>query len=253
MYPHSFLWHYLWVAPYAIQAIILAVMLRRRLWHEFPVFFAYTGFEIVQGGVLFALDHNGGVSPHQYWEVYWVAQVLSIALRFAVIYEIFAHIFRPYAALGELSRIVFRWASVLLILVALVVAAYAPGDATLPILSGVNVVGRAVGLVQSGLMVFLFLFSSYFGLSWRSFVYGIALGMGIFASVDLATSAIRVATGLGEGTYVLSFVTMAAYHCCVVIWLVYLLAPEVAAQTVKELPEHNLEEWNTALQRLLTR
>jgi hypothetical protein len=46
---------------------------------------------------------------------------------------------------------------------------------------------------------------------------------------------------------------MAAYHCCVVIWLVYLLAPEVAAQTVKELPEHNLEEWNTALQRLLTR
>jgi hypothetical protein len=251
MSPHSLLWHYLWIAPHALQAIIAMVMLRRRLWREFPMFFTYTVFQTVQGGVLFVLDHDARVSPYHYWEAYWVVQVLSIALRFAVIYEIFAHIFRQYSALGKLSRILFRWASVVLVLVAVAVAAYAPGDAAAPILSGVNVVARGVGLVQSGLLVFLFLFSSYFGLSWKSFVYGIAVGMGIFASVDLATSAIRVASGPADGSYTLSLITMATYHCCVLIWFVYLLVPESARRTVRGLPDHNLEQWNAALQRLL--
>ena len=38
---------------------------------------------------------------------------------------------------------------------------------------------------------------------------------------------------------------------CVVIWLVYSLAPETARRGVKELPENNLEQWNAELQRLL--
>ena len=251
MSPHSFLWYYLWIAPHALQAIIAVVMIRRRSWRDFPMFFAYTVFEIVQGGVLFVLDHSERVSPEQYWHVAWIALGVSIVLRFAIIHEIFAQVFRPYSGLKELSRLVLLWASVVLVLIAVGVAAYAPGDTTPPILAGINVVDRAVALVQSGLLVFLFLFASYFGVSWKSYVYGIAVGMGIFASVDLATSAIRVATGLGGGSYIFSLVTMATYHCCVLIWLVYLLVPESTRRTVKELPDHNLQEWNAALQRLL--
>lgn len=44
---------------------------------------------------------------------------------------------------------------------------------------------------------------------------------------------------------------MATYHCCVVIWLVYLLTPEMARRAAKELPENNLGQWNAELQRLL--
>jgi hypothetical protein len=32
---------------------------------------------------------------------------------------------------------------------------------------------------------------------------------------------------------------------------VYLVAPETSPKTLKELPQHNLEEWNAELQRLL--
>jgi hypothetical protein len=35
------------------------------------------------------------------------------------------------------------------------------------------------------------------------------------------------------------------------IWFVYLLVPESARRTVRGLPDHNLEQWNAALQRLL--
>lgn len=251
MHPHSFLWHYLWIAPHALQAIVAVVMVRRRLWREFPMFFTYTVFEIVQGGVLFVLDHSARVSPAQYWQVVWIGLGMSIVLRFAIIQEIFSQVLRSYPGLKELSRLALLWASVVLVLIAVGVAAYAPGDTTPPILAGVHVVDRAVGVVQSGLLVFLFLFASYFGLSWKSYVYGITAGLGIFATVDLATSAIRVASGPSESSYIFSLVTMATYHCCVVIWLVYLLAPESARRTVKVLPDHNLEEWNAALQRLL--
>ena len=47
------------------------------------------------------------------------------------------------------------------------------------------------------------------------------------------------------------FVAMAAYHCCAIIWLAYLWIPEVSRQTLYDLPENNVEQWNAELQRLL--
>jgi hypothetical protein len=251
MYPHSFLWHYLWLAPHALQVVVVAAMIRRRLLHEFPLFLAYTLFEILQGGTLFLMDHSSAVSPERYWQADWVGIVVSIVLRSAVIYEIFTHVFRPYPAIGQLGRIVFRWTGAILLLVAVAVAADVPASNAARILSSINVVSRGVSLVQCGLLLSLFLFSSYFGLSWRSYVFGIAVGLGIYSSVQLAVAAIQVQTWPAPGSYVLDFVTMATYHCCVLVWLGYFLASEPARCTVKELPKSDLEKWNAELQRLL--
>ena len=69
MYPHSFLWHYLWIAPHALQLIMAIIMIRRGLLREFPVFFTYTLFQAVEGGTLFTLDHIPSVTAHLYWSV----------------------------------------------------------------------------------------------------------------------------------------------------------------------------------------
>jgi hypothetical protein len=251
MYPHSPIWHYLWIAPHVLQLAIVFIMIRRRLVSEFPVFLTYTLFQIVMGATLFAFDHISAVSARQYVATQWVDTIGSIVLRFALIYEIFSRIFDPYPALVKLGRLLLRWGVVVLLLVAVAVAARAPNTA--PWLSGIHVMNCAVSLMQSGLLVFLFLFSSYFGLSWRSYVYGVAAGLGIFSSVTLATAALQVATGIAAASYTLDFVTMAIYHCCVVIWLIYLLAPETARLSVKHLPDNNLEQWNIEMQRLLLR
>jgi hypothetical protein len=252
MYPHSPIWHYLWIAPHAFQVVIVVIMIRRRLVREFPVFLTYTLFQIVMGGILFVADHISAVSARQYVNAQWVDTIGSIGLRFALIYEIFSRIFDPYPALAELGRLLLRWGVVVLLLVAVAVAARAPNDST-PLISGIHVVNCAVSLMQSGLLVFLFLFSSYFGLSWRNYVYGIAAGLGIFSSVSLATTALRIGIEAAAVSYSLDFVTMATYHCCVLIWLAYLLAPETARRAVKHLPDNNLEQWNTEMQRLLLR
>jgi hypothetical protein len=250
MYPHSFLWHYLWIAPHALQIIIAVVMIRRSLVREFPVFFAYTVFQILEEGTLFTLDHSAAVSPYQYWSVYWVGLSIDATLRFAIIFEVFASVFKSYPGLKRLGHILFRGGIVVLLFAAITVAAQAPDDGTFYILSRVHLLDLSVSVMQSGLWLLLIGFSFYFGLTWRSLAYGIAFGLGIFASVELATEAIRVWTGPVAG-YAFDLVSMATYHCCVVIWLVYVLAPEVASSTVKELPQSNLEQWNAALQRLL--
>jgi hypothetical protein len=250
MYPHSFLWHYLWIAPRALQIVIAAVMVRRGLIRDFPVFFAYTVFQIVDEGTLFILDHSPAVSGYQYWCFRSVGLGFDVSLRFAIIFEIFINVFRNYPGLRQLTRILFRGATVLLLFAAVVVAALAPNDGTLPILSRVHLFDLSVVIMQSGLLLLLLGFSSYFALSWRSPAYGIAFGLVIFATVRLATEAIRVWTG-PEAGYAFDFVTMATYHCCVVIWLAYLLAPEKGRLPAIKLPQNNLEQWNAELQRLL--
>ena len=250
MAPHSFLWHYLWLAPHALQILIAVMMVRKGLVRAFPWFFAYTIFQIVEEGTLFILDHTPAVSGIQYWQAHWVGLLIAVTLRFAVIREIFTSVFRDYPGFQQLSRIFFRGAAAALLFVAIVIAARAPNDGTIPLFSGVPLLELAVSVVLSGLVLLLIAFSSYAGLVWRGFSYGIAVGFGIFASVQIATQTMRVWTGPVAG-YAFDLINMATYHCCVVIWLVYLLAPEMTHRRVKELPENNLEEWNAELQRLL--
>jgi hypothetical protein len=250
MHPRSFLWHYLWIAPHALQIAIAIVMVRRGWFREFPAFFAYTLFQPVEEGTLFILDHDAAVSAIQYWYIHWAGLAIDASLRFAIIYEIFSSVFEKYPGIKQLGRVVFRVAAAALLFIAIVVVARAPQGGRLQLLPRIHLVDLGVSVVQSGLLLLLVAFSHYFRLAWRSFAYGIAMGLGIFASVDLATEALRVWTGYVAG-YAFDFVTMATYHCCVLIWLVYVLAPEIADCPAKELPENNLEQWNTELQRLL--
>jgi len=253
MYPHSFWWHYLWIAPDILLLITAWMMLRLGLFREFPMFLSYAVFESLQGATLFILDHSSAISGVAYWNAHWAGMLVSIVLRFAVIHEIFASVFRPYPALIGFSRLLIRWTTVLLLFAAVILTASAAMDTPF-LLSGVHLLNRAVGLVQSGLLVLLFIFCAYFRLSWRAYTYGIAMGLGIFASVDLATAALRVWLGTpAAGSYVFDFVTMTTYHCCVLIWLVYMLVPEAASQSVQDVPDHNLEQWSAEMQRLLSR
>ncbi len=230
--------------------IIVAVMLRNRLFRAFPIFFSYSIFQVLEQGILFILDRDRAISAHQYWLVYWLFSLTSISLRFGILWEVFSHIFKHYPGLKRVNRIVFGYAIVVLLLVATTVAARTSEDGTFHIYSRIHVVDLSVDVMQSGLWLLLIAFSSYFRLSLRSFPSGIAFGLGIFSTVDLATEAMRTWTGFVAG-YAFDVVTMATYHCCVLLWLVYLMAPDTLTTKPVELPEHNLAEWNAELQRLL--
>ena len=252
MVPHSLLWHYLWIAPCVLQASIVYVIICRGLYRRIPAFVLYSLFIVVIKSILFILDHDSSFPYRQYWLVDFVGTAISIVLRFAVTYEVYSLICRPYSGLQALGRVLLRWSAGLLLLAAVVVSAYAPGG-DVPIVAGLLALDRGVSLIQCGLLLVLFLFSTYFHLSSRSYVFGIAVGMGVFSAVDLAVVAIRITRGPTAGGYFLDFVNMAAYHAAALIWLSYLLLPEPGGANMSTPPDHNLDDWNRELQRILQR
>jgi hypothetical protein len=226
-------------------------MARRRMVRDFPVFFAYTVFEACKETLLFSLDHMPSVSMESYWTWYGTSLDVDVVLRFAVIYETFGKVLHGYPGLKKLGKLVLGWSGVLLVIIATAIAWFSPGIGEGRFTYGYQLVERTVSLVQSGLLIGIFLFASYFGLSWRNFTFGIALGMGIYSSMDLLNTAMRLQAGPFPTDFLLDFLMMVTYHVSVLIWLGYLLLPETATRPVGHLPGDNLEQWNTELERLL--
>jgi hypothetical protein len=147
----------------------------------------------------------------------------------------------------------FRGVTVVLLLAGVGLAALIPGKSVSFLMLATDTLNRTVSLLQLGLLLSLFIFSRYFALSLRSHAFGIALGLGTYASVQLATSAVLLYMG-SSSSPLPNFITMATYHCCVLVWMFYLLLPERSAYfTRRALPKHDLEVWNQELQRLLQR
>jgi hypothetical protein len=250
MQAHSLLWHYLWLAPPILLAVIAVTMLRRGLHRDYPMFFSYAVWQAVFGPLLFVLDHLPSViSVNTYQTFNWVDDLGSIVLRFAIIYEIFIVLFRPYRALKQLVSGVISVGLVALLAVS--VAAATPGPSAGHwdwAMGALLLLDRAVFIIQCGLLIMLFGLSWFFNLSWRSYVFGIAVGFGFFAATQIAISSLHArATQIDP----LNFIAMGSYHVCVLIWALYLFVPERAETKVASVPAFDLESWNQELERLL--
>ena len=194
----------LWVTAIVLQAVLAAMMIHRGLARRFPAFFAYTVYEALLSAFLFTIDHIDSVTAPQYRDAYLVGAAGSAALRFAVVCEIFIQVFRVYPPLKELGEVVFRWATVILMIVAVLIVANVTGLEGTGFekdwyVVGLHIVDRAINMIQCGLLVFLALLASFLRFSWRSYIMGIALGFGVFSSVELCISASRRSTGCTLG------------------------------------------------------
>jgi hypothetical protein len=249
---HSLLWHYLWIAPNALLLLLAALMWRRGLQKRFPIFLAFAILSALEQLSLYASDVIPSVPAEDFWRVLWVGLLVEALLKFALVGEIFSHVFGSYPSIATLGKSTFRGVGVFLVLIATVTAAYARVDNPYWLISGAHVLEQTIYMVESGLILFLFLFASYFRLSWNRPDLGVALGLGISACVHLADWAITTSGAAPEKRYLLDFVNMATYHVCVLIWFYYLLIPpKTPAKSAVPLPEHNLEVWNRELERLL--
>ena len=250
---HTPLWHYLWVAPNLLLIILAILTWRRGLRKTFPVFVVYALVSAIGQLAVYAADVAPWVTAENFWRVDWASLVSEGVLKFALIAEIFAQTFNPYPSVAKVGKYLIRGVGVALVLVAVLAAAYAPKDNALGVISGAHLLEQTVYLIVCGLLLFIFLFSAYFRLSLARSAFGIALGMGISASVHLGIWALIANGRLPNATrFELEFLNMAAYHACVLIWFYYLLSPpKIAKKSAVSLPENNLALWNRELERLL--
>jgi hypothetical protein len=250
---HSFLWHYLWLAPHILQVGLALFIWRRGLHKLFPFFLGYLVFGAIKEFTLYAMDVLPSVSGEAYWRARWVGSIGEGLIRVALIGELSRHLLQRWTALARLSHRLITGAGAILVLFATLAAAYAPIDnPQYAIISRAHILEQTFYIVQCGLILFLFLFAAYFRLAWNHRTFGIAFGLGILACEHLAVWTITANGLFLEKRSLLDFLNMATYHVCVLIWFYYLLVPEkTVATSAVPLPEHNLAGWNRELERLL--
>ncbi|MBZ5510185.1 MAG: hypothetical protein LAN70_03345 [Acidobacteriia bacterium] len=233
----------LWITPAAGFVWLSAMMLRRKLQKELPLFFAFVVFQVVT----FAVDfyaYNRSPSLY-YFYAYWTTAGLGIAISFGVLYEVFTGVFRPFVGLREFGTIVFRWAALILALAAILLAASSrPVPGSTQLFTVIMNSMRSVELMQCGLVLLMLLCSSYLGITLRHRIFGIALGFGIIAAVDLIVVAVLSNFGLQAKTFV-QVSKMLAYNLSALLWMGYVYAGEVERRPEKQLIY--AERWNFAL------
>jgi len=208
----------LWIAHPVLQMGIAAIMVQRGLHRKFKFFFGYILIQLVTFAVIFpAVWHNYSVLFY----LYWSCDALSVAFGFAVIHEVFVDVFRAFYTLRDLGTVLFKWAGLVMLLVAGVVSVSTNSPETTPWIQAILTSQRCVRMIQVGMVLFLLFFAHYVGISRRQQSFGIALGFGSFAVIELVLISSWVGKHLGGDPTVMSMLNMAAYNGSLMVWLGY--------------------------------
>lgn len=213
------LYYALWFAHPLIQAGICWAMLQRGIHRKFRFFFAYIITQLLTFAVMLPTYwHSYAASFY----LYWACTAVSVAFGFGVIHEVFVDVFRPFHTLRDLGTVLFKWAGLVMLLVAGVVSVSTNASDMPPWMQAIMTTQRCVRIVQVGMVLFLLFFAHYMGVSRRQRSFGIALGFGAFAVVELALIASWVGNHLGNPW--VSLVNMTAYNASLLTWLSYCVA-----------------------------
>lgn len=211
-----FLYYALWIAHPIFQMGIAGTMFRRGLHRKFKFFFGYLLTQIVTFGIVFPTYwHNYSASFY----LYWSCDALSVAFGFAVIHEVFVDVFRSFHTLRDLGTVLFKWAGLVMLLVAGVVSVSTNSSEMAPWMQAIVTAQRCVRMIQVGMVLFLLFFAHYLGVSRRQQSFGIALGFGSFAVVELVLICSWVGKHLDQPW--MSVVNMSAYNATLLVWLGY--------------------------------
>jgi hypothetical protein len=207
-----------WLAGPTLQIVLLVCMVQRKLHTVFPRFFSYIAFQIVKSGLLFiAARYSDAV----YFDAYWTGNAISVILTVTVMDEILHKLFKEYGGPQNLGSVIFRWACGLLLLLAIVTALSIQQENADRVVSVVLAFDRSVRLMQCGLICLLLILCRFLKNCWRQWVFGIALGFGIFASIELILVSFAMRYGSNFGGIV-SLLKSAAYNSVTLVWIFYL-------------------------------
>ena len=220
----------LWAVNIFAVASLLAVLLYRRRWKEFPVFAAYIAFDIVETVLDYFVLRFG--SPSLYARIYWYTDAVDIILQLGVIWEIARIVLRPTGTwLQDAKKQFILWGGAGILFAA-----------ALPML-----VSPPAGLWQWRLEIRLTLFSSLvvceliavvtrtsksLGLGWRNHVMALGNGWTVWSvSVSLGNG-LQCYFGTHHYFKELDEIKIIVYIAVTVYWIVQFWLEEPARQPI---------------------
>jgi hypothetical protein len=210
--------------------LLVYFLIRAKATRQFSYLFALLCVRLVCSFICIPLLNlsGHGIERHLayqiYFYVYWTSFALEAILSLLVIYGIFKMAMAPLKGLQTLGMLVFRW-------VAAISVAVAIGVAVSPHQSGIHFMTAMITQLQqtsSILTLCLLLFVCFairpMGLSFRSRIFGISLGLGFLATINLVNSAWIAHNPTMYSLF--SLVSGAAITLTLLTWSAYFAFPE---------------------------
>ena len=207
-----------WLLGPLLQTTLLFFMVRRKLYVPFPRFFSYIVFQLVKSGVLFGIYRY---HYEDYFDAYWTGNAISVLLSVTVMDEILQNLLRQYKGLQRLTTLIFRWSCGLLLLLSILTAFTSQQTGPDRVISMVLSFDRSVRFMQCGLFLLLLVLCKFLRKCWLQHVFGISLGFGVFASIELILVSTVMRFGEG-GAAIISLINSAAYNGVTLLWVLYL-------------------------------
>jgi hypothetical protein len=240
------------LGAFALQVAILLRMHKNELHRELRMFYAYITFSVLQSIILFSFLNYFGYFSVQYYIAYWLTSFVDMALAFFIIQEVYAKALYCYEGLRKLSSMIFRWAFMMLAMISIVYALTSPAKDTDWMSAAIMLINQSALFVEVGLMVLLFVFARSLSLGWSECVFGIAVGMTFYCSMQLIAVTLRNHYGVAvENLFIFGKPAISIFTLG--IWLGYIYRADRVRNPVIPLQHTILEGWNDAVLQFLNR
>jgi hypothetical protein len=217
-----------------LVGLSLIFFLKSGMSKRFPAMMNYLGLRAVSAVVLeiiLNLEHFIRISePLQYsvyFYTYWSFYTISAVAIFFVIREIFCHVTEPVPGIRRFGLLAFNWVAAISVIISVSSALPLKGLGAGLMSIGFQVM-RCVSILELCLVAFLALFIHSLGRSFRSMAFGIALGFGLQAAMELILSVVATrgfALNVNVNLALQIIITFVLAG-----WMTYFLLPEPEAE-----------------------
>jgi len=221
--------------------------LRLKNQSRFPMFAGFLGVKLASSlvltGIYRALPSTADMGHlHSYFYTYWISYFAGCIILFFALQELFRHVMASLPGLSELGIICFRWAAL-----ASLVIAFASIVTSLPLISqntSVSFICTEIGcclcVLELCLLAFLLVCIQTMKYTVRSRVFGLCLGLGMMAAMDMTLFALRYSAVHEILDQISAFVTLGA----LAVISAYLLMPEPVRKQAALPAASPLLRWN---------
>lgn len=226
------------ILQFAVCLSVLCAMFRRRAVRDFPALAGFITLNAIGAAVSVSLLsyrealHIPKLAAYRTFFFFeWFSQLLGLVLLVLIIYGLFSESMRPFPGLQRIGKIVFRWVGAVSLLVAFALAVgpelFAKGVSAAEIYAQVTSrFEQGINVLILCLLIFVCFSIRPLGLTFRSHIFGVVLGLGIFSMCQLIQAAWLVTVG-AHSLYSPIF-SITVLGCCAAfsVWGTYFAMPE---------------------------
>jgi hypothetical protein len=223
-----------------LEAVLCLLLVVRRTYREFPIFFSYTALSVIVTVALWGARKN----TFFFSGIYWASEAVSVILAFLALNEALRSVFRNFLGM-KWFRWLFPGIGIVMAGVAVLRILLLPRPAFSLFTTTVIGLETAVGFLQFGIFSLFLILMRLFHLRWGQHAAGIVFGYGVSAAGSLVAFLLRSGFGTKYDP-VIRIAPTIAYIIGVAIWLATFLKAEPerpeAAWAAKLTPEQMIAE-----------